>query len=435
MGFVGVMTSLSGEQAPAGQFAQARQKGVRQDILQPGLYYINPKEYTIDVLEIGLNQVSLLGPQGSEVITKRQIASGNKATDAMQSNVLEVQRQKRAEYLHEQEAEAIHKVPVDRAGRPLRKLTPPEKPTPPAQQKAKLDDSIATFALNQFVEFPSRDGFDISLDMTVEVELTPEALAWVFRSYGDLPAVVDKIILPQILSVSRLKGSAYRAKDFIVGEGREKFQNDLTESLAATLKEKHIIVHNALIRHVGVPTQILEPIQQASIATEQDLTNKEMQNTARKQAELNTETTLIDQRREQVVQETERIKAEIKADQDKQVAEIRAEALKKTAEIEKDAAARRAEKTRKLGEADAKVIQMVEGEKANGQLLKAKAFGDPAAFSLWEFASQLNNNLKITILHSGPGTLWTDLDKARLGDLGGATVIGAPKPVEKKPEP
>ncbi len=442
VGYVGVMTSLSGDQAPAGEFAQASQKGVRQDVLQPGLYYVNPKEYTIDVLEIGVNQVSLLGPLGSEVITKRQIATQSKATDELQQNVLQAQRLKREEYISEnlapQPAEG------DSAGKSLLKSVAGRgvpaaaaagkaKAAPPAPGKPQADDSIATFALNQFVEFPSRDGFDISLDMTVEVELLPEAIAWVFRSFGDLPAVVDKIILPQILSISRLKGSAYRAKDFIVGEGREKFQNDLTEALANTLKEKKIIVHNALIRHVGVPMQILDPIQQASIAVEQDLTNKEMQNTARKQAELNTETGLIEQQREKVMQETERLKAEIKADQEKQTAEIQATALKQVAEINKDTASSRAEITRKLGEANAKVIQLVEGEKANGQLLKAKAFGDPTAFSLWEFASGLKSDLKINILHAGPGTLWTDLEKARLGDAGGAAILGAPKPAKKAP--
>ncbi len=79
------------------------------------------------------------------------------------------------------------------------------------------------------------------------------------------------------------------------------------------------IIHNALIRHVNVPDQILSPIQEASIAIEQDLTNKEKQNTARKQAELNTELGLIEQRREQVAQETEKLRAEIKADQERQV--------------------------------------------------------------------------------------------------------------------
>jgi predicted TIM-barrel fold metal-dependent hydrolase len=245
-------------------------------------------------------------------------------------------------------------------------------------------------------------------------------IAWIYQTYGDLPAVVDKIIMPQILSVSRLKGSAYRAKDFIVGEGREKFQNDLTESLQHALEDKRIIIHNALIRHVNVPEQILSPIQEASIAIEQDLTNKEKQNTARKQAELNTEMGLIEQRREQVAQETEKLRAEIKADQERQVAQTQAETLKQVADIGRQTATIRAEKTRTLGQASAQVVQLVDGEKAKGFELKTKAFRDPQAFALWEFANRLNTDVKINILHAGPGTLWTDLEKARLSDLGGA---------------
>jgi regulator of protease activity HflC (stomatin/prohibitin superfamily) len=259
--------------------------------------------------------------------------------------------------------------------------------------------------------------------MTVEFELLPDLISSIFSGYGDLPAVVDKIIMPQITSISRNKGSEYRAKDFIVGEGREIFQTELTRSLAATLKTKNIIVHNALIRHVGVPMQILDPIQQASIAIEQDLTNKEKQNTAKKQAELNTEQTLIDQRRQQVAQETGKIKAEIGADQQKQVAEIQAESMKRVANIARETATIRADRVRKLATADATAIKMVEGEKANGLLLKAKSFGDPQAFALWEFALNLNTNISFNILHTGPGTLWTDLQKARLSDIGGAEGI------------
>jgi regulator of protease activity HflC (stomatin/prohibitin superfamily) len=229
--------------------------------------------------------------------------------------------------------------------------------------------------------------------------------------------------MPQILSVSRLKGSAYRAKDFIVGEGREKFQNDLTEALAKAIEEKHIVVHDALIRHVNVSEQILDPIQQASIAVEQNLTNKEKQNTARKQAELNTELGLVEQRRQQVAQETEKLKAEIQADQEKQVAQLRAEAVRQAAGIEQQTALVRADKTRKLGQAQANTVAWVEGEKARGFELKAAAFGDPGAFTLWEFANNLNQDVRVNILHAGPGTLWTDLEKATLGELGGAAVL------------
>jgi len=417
IGYAGVLTSLSGEQTEAGAFAETRQKGVRKDILQPGLYFVNPKEYKVDVLEIGVNQVSLLGKEGGEVITKSTMAVQNRAMERLQYNVLEQQRQSRLDYLAEA-AQSVMRMPSDK--------NLPQSNTEPGKKARSVQtsgESMATLGLAQYVEFPSRDGFEISLDMTVEFELLPDLIASIFSSYGDLPAVVDKIIMPQITSISRNKGSEYRAKDFIVGEGREIFQTELTRSLAATLKAKNIIIHNALIRHVGVPMQILDPIQQASIAIEQDLTNKEKQNTAKKQAELNTEQTLIEQRRQQVAQETSKLKAEIGADQQKQVAEIQAETMKKVADIARETAAIRADRVRKLANAEATAIKMVEGEKANGLLLRAQAFGDPQAFSLWEFAMNLNSNITFNVLHTGPGTLWTDLQKARLSDVGGAESV------------
>jgi regulator of protease activity HflC (stomatin/prohibitin superfamily) len=277
--------------------------------------------------------------------------------------------------------------------------------------------------LDQVVEFPSRDGFEISLDMTVEFELLPENIAWIYQNYGDLPAVVDKIIMPQILSVSRLKGSAYRAKDFIVGAGREQFQKDLTVTLARTLDDKRIVIHNAFIRHVNVPMQILDPIQQASIAVEQNLTNLEKQNTARTRAQLNTELSLIEQRREQVAQETEKLKAEVRADQERQVAEISAETRKQVAEVQKRTAVARAERVRILGQAQATVVTLVEGEKAAGLTLRSAALGDPQAYTLWEFATHLSKDVRVNIIHAGDGTMWTDMRPKTPGTLGGSRML------------
>ena len=423
VGYVGVVTSLSGKQTTPDAFAGPGEKGVRRDILQPGLYYVNPKELQVDLLEIGVNQVSLLGKTGGEVVTKGQIASQNVAMEGLQKRALAEQMEKRMDYVAQQRAQE----PAADKARPesnaMRGVPQARQAAPVAPKPVVPPDASNVLSLNQFVEFPSRDGFEISLDMTVEFEFLPEHIAWIYQSYGDLPAVVDKIIMPQILSVSRLKGSAYRAKDFIVGEGREKFQNDLTEALAKAIEEKRIVVHDALIRHVNVSEQILDPIQQASIAVEQDLTNKEKQNPARRQAELNTELGLVEQRRQQVAQETEKLKAEILADQEKQVAQLRAEAVRQAAEIEQQTALVRADKARKLGQAQANTVAWVEGEKAKGFELKAAAFGDPAAFTLWEFANNLNKDVRVNILHAGSGTLWTDLEKATLGELGGAAVL------------
>ena len=413
IGYDGVITSLAGEQAPSGEFADAKQQGVRKDVLQPGLYYVNSKEYKVDVLEIGINQVSLMGESGGKVITKARQLGQNEALNVLQANVLEKQEKKRADYFSKRASS--FSVPLSRrgkkvefgAGKPLADMAP---------------TSIEEGEINlmELVSFPSRDGFPISLDMTVEFELSPDSIAGIFRRYGDLPAVVDKIIMPQITSISRNKGSEYRAKDFIVGEGREKFQNELTLALEQTLGAKDIKIYNALIRHVEVPDEIRAPIQQASIAIEQDLTNKERQNTARKQAELNTEISLISQRGEQVMQETEKLKAEIAADLEKQVAQIQAQTLKKAAEIKKLTAAIAADKVRVLGQANASAIEKVEGEKANGLQLKTAAFGDPAAYARWMFADTLNPRMKLNIIHAGEGTLWTDLGKTGFAELGGA---------------
>jgi regulator of protease activity HflC (stomatin/prohibitin superfamily) len=234
---------------------------------------------------------------------------------------------------------------------------------------------------------------------------------------------VDTIIMPQILSITRNKGSEYKAKDFIVGEGREKFQKDITESLARTMTEKNIVTHNALIRHVDVPMQILDPIQRASLAIEQDLTNKERQNTAKRLAELNTELSLVEQRSAQVAQETIKLKAEIVANQEKQVAQIQADTLRQAATIEQETASVRATKTLTIGKAAAESVTLVEGAKARGYQMKTEAYGDPMAFSFVEFAAGLRPDLSIRILHAGPGTLWTDLQKATMGDVGGASLI------------
>ncbi|MBN2163554.1 MAG: hypothetical protein JXR25_16370 [Pontiellaceae bacterium] len=417
IGYAGVITSLSGAQAPSGQFAGDHQKGVRKDVLQPGLYYVNPKEYKVDVLEIGINQVSLLGQSGSKVVTKARQLGKNEALNLLQANVLEQQEAKRVDY-YNQKSQSRASSWGNNSGQQMDVSSNNRGQSLFPQQSVQFNQGELT--LQELVSFPSRDGFNISLDMTVEFEFNPADIAGIYRRYGDLPAVIDKIIMPQITSISRNKGSEYRAKDFIVGEGREKFQNDLTSSLEQTLGSKNIKVYNALIRHVEVPDDIRAPIQQASIAVEQDLTNKERQITAAKEAELNTQLALIQQFGEKVQQETEKIKAEIRADLEKQVAQIHAQTLKKVAEIQKQTAAINANKVRVLGQARATALEKVEGEQAKGLQLKTAAFGDPMAYARWRFADTLNPQMKINIIHAGEGTLWTDLEKTGFAELGGA---------------
>ena len=442
IGYAGVVTSLAGKPAHVGKFAGPGEKGVLEKILQPGLYYVNPRAYQVDVVEIGMNQVSIVGKSGTVVLTKAQSTSANGLAE-LQQNTLSAQNAKRASYMDANADLGIVKaadaassfsgiarsaprkdlnakrkefakirskeggMSAPMSGKAMPGLPYPGAKAPPAPA-AQVSDSVA-FGMNQFVQFPSSDGFAIMLDMTVEFELMPENISRIYMLYGDLPAVVSKIILPQILSVSRMKGSGYKAREFIDGEGRQKFQKEMTDELVKILGEKSILVRNAIVRHVEVPTDILQPIQETSIAKEQDLTNKTQQETAKKQALLNTQIAMVDQLKRETEQETEKITATIAAEMRKDVAGIAADAQLKVAVINLNAAKIQAEINRTRGEAEAKAKFLVENERALGVKRRADVFKDAGTLADMQFVESLGSNLSIRVLHSGEGTLWTDL--------------------------
>ena len=412
-GYVGIVTGQTGKAPLPGKFAAQGEKGVMQDVLQPGLYYINPYAFQINVIEIGMNQVTMSGnAKGASVVSGRsQLAAANSTLQSMASNTLKFQTELRRQTVRP----AAMKVQSNAPRKLFKRRAPAASMAEDASAAAK-DYAVPSqiFGLSRAVEFPSRDGFKVLLDMTVEFELLPEKISLLYMLYGDLPQVVEKILLPQVLSVSRLKGSSYRAQDFIMGDGREKFQLDLRNELVKTLESKNIVVHNAIIRNVEIPRDILVPIQAVSLAQEQNLTNVAMQNTAKKLAELNTETELIEQRRQEVRQETEKLVAAINAERKREVAAINAATQLKVAEIQLKKSEIIAKTNQLKGETETKARFLVENEKARGEIMKAKAVGDGYLLSQMILVNTLNPKVKTSIIHAGPGTLWTDLKGAAL---------------------
>lgn len=398
-GYVGVVTSQTGATPAPGEFAGPGEKGVYRDILQPGLYYVNPYAHQVNVIEIGMNQVTMAG--GDKAVSvfsaRNRFSNFNDALEELEANTLNaqsVQRQKLAE--------------IDQSRVQAAKLSDGNV----AMEALSADAQI--FGVSRSVEFPSRDGFKVALEMTVEFELLPESIAKIYLLYGDLPQVVEKIIMPQVLSLSRLKGSSYRAQDFIMGEGRETFQRDLRLELEKALAAKNIIVHNAIIRSVDIPLDILSPIRAVSIAREQNLTNVSMQETARKLGELNTETQLIEQRRREVGQETEKLVAMIGAERNREVAEIRADAELQVANIQLKRSEVLARTAQLKGETKVKADFMINNERALGEAMMAEALGGGSALTTLRGIEALNPAVNTRIIHAGEGTLWTDLDKASL---------------------
>ena len=444
IGYVGIVTSQTGKPAAPGEFAAPGEKGVMKDILQPGLYYVNKYAYQVNIIEIGMNQVTMSadGKQKNVVQVRQQL---NNATDALKElteNTLQFQQE-----LRKQNVAPVAEKPRDEAksSSAKQRMAPTKKLPSNAGTRmmdgleveaalepmpmSKPDSDAEIFGVSKAVEFPSRDGFKVSLDMTVEFELLPENIARIYLLYGDLPQVVAKIILPQVLSVSRLKGSSYKAQDFIMGDGREKFQNDLRNELEKTLAEKLIVVHNAIIRNVEIPNDILVPIQSVSLAREQDLTNKAEQETAKKLAELNTETELIEQRRKEVQQETQKIVALIQADTKKQIAALEADTKLQVAEWKLKQSEIFAQTSQLLGETEAQAKFLVENEKAKGEFLKSQVLRDPQLISSLHMVDALPNNVETKVIYAGEGTLWTDLNNKTIA------LPTPPKKPQAKPAP
>ena len=434
VGYVGIVTSQTGKKPAPGNFAAAGEQGVLKDVLQPGLYYINPVAHRVNIFEIGMNQVTMSGSgNASAVVGRNRVASTNTALNDLEEkalstqNAIRVQSQLSVSQQHNSLLRVRKPAPAAKSkrdnGRTLRRenayradkaFEPPSVANGPGRDGVPLPAASQIFGVSRAVEFPSRDGFKITIDMTVEFELMPENVAKIYLLYGDLPQVVEKIIMPQVLSASRLKGSSYRAQDFIMGEGRETFQRDLKQELERSLAAKRIIVHNAIIRNVEIPMNILKPIRAVSIAREQNLTNQSLQETAKKLAELNIETELIEQKRREVTQETQKIVAAIAAERDRNVAEIRASAELEAAKIQLKRSEILAKTEELLGSTKVKAAFLVDNERALGEAMRAQALGGGKVLADLKAVEALNPRTQTRVIYAGPGTLWTDLKSATL---------------------
>ncbi|MBO7153565.1 MAG: hypothetical protein J6W67_07145 [Lentisphaeria bacterium] len=413
VGFVGVVTSQTGKNPKPGEFAKPGEKGVMRDILQPGLYYINRYAYQVNVIEIGMNQVSMTGLDNNvrNIQFRRQLTNATNALSELTSNTMNFQAELRKRNVPAVDENVSYNMKMNARGSLERSV---RRDHAAAKAKAAFATAQAGFVDKRAVEFPSRDGFKVSLDMTVEFELLPENISKIYLLYGDLPQVVEKIILPQVLSISRIKGSNYKAQDFIMGDGREKFQNDLRDELKSTLAGKLIVVHNAIIRNVEIPQDILKPIQAVSLAREQNLTNQAMQVTAKRLAQLNTETELIEQRRREVEQETRKITALISAEAKRDVASIEADTRLLVAKLRLKKAEILAKTRKVLEESQVQAKFMVSNESARGEILKAQALGDQSLMAKMHMIDNLPDNVKTKVIYAGDGTLWTDLNNPAL---------------------
>jgi len=424
-GFVGFVTTLLGNPT-TNRFAEAGERGLKRDVLQPGIYYLNPYEYKVIAVEIGINQVTFAPPSNLNYARRTYAEAEMDSLSKREAGVqYEPKRRKRKpksilpgwvkkSYSREQAAEA-EKLIVANAQRQI------SQQGVEVQQIKKLEQDEQK-KMPAAITFPSSDAFPISLDATIEWELMPKNVAQVMAEFGNVKAVEDKIIIPQSQSIGRLQGSTFKAKDFLLGESREKFQQVFRNFLFEVGKEKNIVVHSAFIRNIILPETLLEPIRERYVAVEKEITAKAWGKTKESAGELQRETSLIEQRTKEVQAEAKALVKVIAAEKTRDQEKIAAETRRKVAEKQAEIAGIDAKSTVTLGEAEADVLRWNGEAEGNGLKLEVAAMGNPEAYTQYRLAKKLPRNMKISIVHTGDGTLWTDLEKT-VGSAAAAKIL------------
>jgi hypothetical protein len=416
LGFCGVVTSQLGELpgtetveetsiGPDGQpvaghpkvlqkLAGPGQRGVQRDVLQPGIYYLNPYVYKVQIVQVGYNQISQLA----------QRVKPEKGVQYFENVPPQAQ-----EFLQKGGQAVQPQAQVARKG---------AQPAP--QQVVQISpqqaEHVAPQDLSTHINFPSKDGFSIDVEVTVVWGRHPSHTAEMLNRFGDL-AKIKEIILGQMRSICRNLGSEYESTDFIRGEKREMYQHAVTDTLRRVCRERDIEILIALIHNIevrGSPEaekegmDLKQTIQRGYIAREQDLTKQAQRETAKVRADLETAKVAVEVARERISAETRKRTAEIKAEGQKTAQETEAQRDLEVATIEKEIASLDAETTRVLGRAKTDVERLINQAQADGKRMMVEAFGSGRAYNLYTFAESFAPE-SIRLIFAGEGTFWTDL--------------------------
>jgi len=415
-GEVAIATSKLGDDLPAGEYlvdgelGAIKYKGILRKVLGPGVYRVNDYAFQIDIIKLqenrSGNQVKSAGwvqiqPGSVGVVTNLTSNHLTKAKAGIQENVLPpgiypINPHEQAidiVNIGYREKSIVNNLRTDKRGELL---------LDPSGEPAIADDESG-------ISFPSSDGFSIHMDFTAIWGIMPNQAPEVIRKFGTVDAVETKVVIPQIESICRNRGSRLGAVDLLVGESRQKFQTETSVAFNNVLNEKGIKLLYGLVRHIYIPQEVRIPIQQAFLSDEIKLTLEQQQLTKRTEALLREAERKVELEAERTRVETVKLVASKLAEGQKVSEETAAKTTQLIASVDKQTADLEAQSTVKLGEANANSQKLLAEAKANKFTLAVQAFGSGQAYTQWVFANGLPRDIELRTLYAGPGTFWTDL--------------------------
>ncbi len=360
-GQLGVLTRLYGSELPPGEvIASGESKGITRDVLGPGRHRINPFAYQIQILD-----ATSIRPGHIGVMV---------ALDGADPLVGGVPDDSLNRYTVGDGVKGVQPATLDPGTHYL-------NPFVTSVVELNLQSQRFEMSGDDMISFLTADGFTVNVEGTLEFAINRDKAAMLTHQVGDMEDIIKKVILPRARGFSRIEGSKSPALNYIVGEMRQKFQDNLEKHLSTQCAEWGVSIKSVLVRNISAPDQIASIIREREVAVQNARMFDQQITQARSRAELVRQEMLAVQNKEKVQAETVRLQAVILAKQDQQVKLTGAQQQFTVAGVESQAAESQAAAIVALAEGDRDALHATNEAEAGVLRSQAQAFGGGANFA------------------------------------------------------
>lgn len=387
-GKLGVLTRLYGRDLPPGEIiAREDTKGILAEVLRPGKYRINPYAFNVELFDATTIRPGCIGVVTSLI-----------GEDILNNDIPEDERN---QFLVSNKRKGVIRDVLDPGTYYL-------NPYQVNVVEVNLQSQRFELSGEDAISFLTMDGFTVNVEGTIEFSIERASAALLTHRIGDMEDVLKKIILPRARGFSRIEGSKQPAINFIVGETRQLFQNNLEAHLRDKCEPWGVSIKSVLVRNILPPDQIAGVIREREIAVQNARMFEQQIEQAKSKAELVKQEMLAIQNKEKVQQETVRIRAVIRAEQDQAVAVTAAERELDVAKLERDAATFQAQAQLARATAERDVIKLDNEAQAAVIANQVAAFGGGLNFARYALYQKIGPRI---------GSLLSSDQEGGLGDL------------------
>jgi uncharacterized membrane protein YqiK len=324
-------------------------KGLQEQVLLAGRYFINPRFATVelvDMIEVPIASVGVViafvGKEGTDV-TGDSFRHGNLVSKG---------------------EKGVWVTPLDPGKYPLNPYTHKVSCVPTANvvlnwatgktEAHKLDANLSTISVR------SADGFKFNLDVSQIIHIPRNDAPKVIARFGGMSALVTQVLEPTIGNYFRNAAQGSDIIDFL--NNRSTRQTEARQAIAAALSEYNVGAVDTLIGDIVPPEQLMKTLTDRKIAEQERVTYETQRQAQTVRQELEQATALAATQAKVVDAERQVAIAEFNARATVESAKGDGEAKKINAEADanvlRTVGEAQAAKTRAVGASEAEVIRL-----------------------------------------------------------------------------